>query len=71
MLAIPSAFGSVTLVVTFCFVSEEIERKISSDSYATERFRVIGPLSNSPDFAKDFNCSISSPMNRKNKCIIW
>lgn len=52
-------------------LAEEITRKILSDSYATERFRVIGPLQNSPDFAKDFNCSQSSPMNRQNKCIIW
>ncbi|XP_057335134.1 neprilysin-2-like [Microplitis mediator] len=32
--------------------------------------RVNWPLSNIPEFSKDFNCSLKSPMNPKNKCII-
>lgn len=51
--------------------TEELQRKVMSETYATERFRVTGFLQNSPEFAKDFNCSQLSQMNRKNKCIIW
>ena len=57
--------------ISFLSFTEELIRKVATESYATERFRVIGPLQNSPDFARDFNCSQLSSMNRKNKCIIW
>jgi putative endopeptidase len=56
--------------VQFAF-AEETMRRLTSDNHAIERFRVIGTLQNSAAFAKDFNCSQLSPMNRKNKCIIW
>jgi predicted metalloendopeptidase len=47
-------------------ISEEMERKIKNDIYATERFRVIGMVENSPDFANDFQCT-----RLENKCVIW
>ncbi|XP_035220511.1 neprilysin-2-like, partial [Stegodyphus dumicola] len=34
-------------------------------------FRVIGPMSNLPEFAEDFGCSPDSSMVRENKCEVW
>ena len=34
-------------------------------------FRIIGVLSNSEDFAKEYNCPKNSPMNPETKCTIW
>ncbi|GFU35800.1 endothelin-converting enzyme homolog [Nephila pilipes] len=36
-----------------------------------QTFRVIGPMSNSEDFAKEFNCPSKSRMNPENKCEVW
>ena len=43
-----------------------LERK-----YITFRFRVLGPLSNNPEFAAAFSCPIDTPMNPQDKCRIW
>ncbi|XP_057326232.1 neprilysin-2-like [Microplitis mediator] len=41
-----------------------------TDEHPPEDKRVIGVLSNSPDFSKDFNCPLGSTMNPDNKCSI-
>ena len=35
------------------------------------RNRVNGPLMNSEDFSKTWNCPVGSPMNPSNKCVLW
>ena len=50
---------------------EALRASIISDPHSPGKFRVIGPLSNMPDFAKDFNCPTGSPMNPDKKCTVW
>ena len=49
----------------------EAVRRIRVDEHSPTKFRVLGPLSNSEDFLKAFNCPASSKMNRKHKCKVW
>jgi membrane metallo-endopeptidase-like protein 1 len=42
-----------------------------NDSHTPQRYRIIGPLSNEQNFAKDFGCPLGSKMNPKDKCILW
>jgi len=54
--------------------SMELQRETArGDSHPTARYRVIGPLSNSPDFQKAFGCKAGSPMVRppERRCTIW
>ncbi|XP_057330759.1 neprilysin-2-like [Microplitis mediator] len=44
---------------------------IASDSHVQGEFRIIGSLSNRPEFAKDFNCALGSNMNPIDKCSVW
>lgn len=58
---------------TWCSV-ERLEVKkvlILTDNHALSPFRVIGTLSNSREFAKDFSCSPQSAMNPVKKCEVW
>lgn len=41
------------------------------DPHSPKKYRVIGPLRNSPQFSETFNCPLDSPMNPSNKCKIW
>ncbi|XP_043270753.1 neprilysin-1-like [Venturia canescens] len=50
---------------------EEALTKIRSSVHSPGEIRVLGPLSNSEDFAKAYDCPLGSPMNPKNKCNVW
>jgi predicted metalloendopeptidase len=50
---------------------ERLEEQILTDPHSPSRFRVIGPLSNNEDFAREFSCPVGSPMNRETDCILW
>jgi putative endopeptidase len=45
--------------------------QVKTGPHALPRFRVNGPLSNMPQFAKAFGCKENSPMVRKDICLIW
>lgn len=34
-------------------------------------FRVMGPLSNLPEFAAEYNCPVGSPMNPVKRAGVW
>jgi endothelin-converting enzyme/putative endopeptidase len=46
---------------------------VQSDPHPIAKYRVIGPLSNSPDFARTFQCKPGSPMVRPadKRCEVW
>eukprot|EP00050_Salpingoeca_kvevrii_P017030 m.60983 g.60983 ORF g.60983 m.60983 type:complete len:733 (+) comp7318_c0_seq2:201-2399(+) len=50
---------------------EEARNRIATDPHSPGRFRVIGTLSNSVDFAKAYSCKAGSPMNPAKKCVVW
>lgn len=50
---------------------EALRFQVSTNPHSPPQFRVNGPLSNSPGFAKAFACGADSKMVRKDRCEIW
>ncbi|XP_060528055.1 neprilysin-1-like isoform X2 [Cylas formicarius] len=50
---------------------EDALTKVRSSVHSPGPIRVLGPLSNSRDFAKAYKCTTGSPMNPTNKCSVW
>ena len=48
-------------------------RYIKTDAHPTPQFRVIGPLSNAPEFMQAFTCQAGAAMVRPEaeRCVIW
>lgn len=69
----PEQLFWISAAQSWCSVSRpEISKMmILTDSHASGRFRVIGSVSNSVDFAKDFKCPVDAPMNPAKKCHVW
>lgn len=56
--------------------AETLERQrqlVESDSHPTAEYRVIGPLSNLPEFQRAFSCQPGAPMVRPadQRCAVW
>lgn len=50
---------------------EILEKMALTASHSPSKFRVIGSMRNSRQFAKDFKCPLGSKMNPVQKCSIW
>ncbi|XP_063218955.1 neprilysin-4-like isoform X2 [Bacillus rossius redtenbacheri] len=50
---------------------EVTRSKLKNASHSPGKFRVIGTLSNSREFASAFGCAENSPMNPAKKCEVW
>ncbi|XP_017592000.1 PREDICTED: kell blood group glycoprotein isoform X3 [Corvus brachyrhynchos] len=50
---------------------EKLQSSLNTDPHSPLPLRVSGPVSNSQDFSKSFQCPSGSPMNPENKCRIW
>ena len=46
---------------------------VKDDPHAMPKFRVIGPLSNLPEFGQAFSCKPGAPMVRppEQRCAVW
>jgi len=50
---------------------EAARMQILTDPHSPGRWRVIGTLSNSPEFAAAYKCAAGTPMNPIEKCTVW
>ncbi|XP_014747867.1 PREDICTED: kell blood group glycoprotein isoform X1 [Sturnus vulgaris] len=50
---------------------EKLQSSVNTDPHSPLPLRVSGPVSNSQDFSKSFQCPRGSPMNPDNKCHVW
>ncbi|XP_046397833.1 neprilysin-2-like isoform X2 [Ischnura elegans] len=50
---------------------EALRLRLLTGYHSPGRYRVIGPFSNSEEFAKDFSCPLGSEMNPTKKCAVW
>ena len=50
---------------------EGLRLQVETDPHSWAQYRVNGPLSNMPEFAKAWGCKAGSRMVRKDACVIW
>lgn len=50
---------------------ESLRNRILTGVHSPSQFRVIGPMSNSHEFSRDFNCPANAKMNPARKCSVW
>ena len=57
----------------WCSVSRPaaLKSQVLTDPHSPSSYRVNGPASNLPEFARDWNCPVGSPMNPVEKCRVW
>ncbi|GFU09355.1 endothelin-converting enzyme homolog [Nephila pilipes] len=63
----------VAFAQTWCSVStpENQRHDVLTNVHSPAKYRVIGTISNSVDFAREFKCPSKSTMNPEKKCEVW
>ncbi|XP_044588355.1 endothelin-converting enzyme 1-like [Cotesia glomerata] len=67
----PNQLFWISFANKFCQSKSILSNLDDRDSHAPNDKRVIGRLSNSIEFSKDFNCPVGSNMNPLNKCAFF
>ncbi|XP_026670737.1 neprilysin-2 isoform X1 [Ceratina calcarata] len=69
----PEQLFWISAANTWCskYRPEAMKLRITTGFHSPGKFRVLGPLSNMEEFAKDFNCPVGSKMNPEKKCSVW
>ena len=59
--------------ISWCSVQQPaaLKNQVMTDPHSPDVYRVNGPFSNLPQFARDWNCPAGSPMNPTKKCSVW
>ncbi|MGH9464466.1 MAG: M13 family metallopeptidase [Thermoanaerobaculia bacterium] len=50
---------------------ERLRLQVTTDPHSPDRFRAIGPLTQTPGFAAAFQCAAGTPMNPVERCEVW
>ncbi|KAK7071727.1 NEDD8 protease nep2 [Halocaridina rubra] len=50
---------------------ESLKLRILTGAHSPPQFRVNGPFSNLPEFAKDWNCPKGAKLNPEKRCSVW
>jgi putative endopeptidase len=50
---------------------ENEKMRVTTDPHSPPRFRVVGPLSNLPEFGSAFQCKPGDKMVRPQQCVVW
>jgi putative endopeptidase len=53
------------------YTPEAERQQVAGNPHSLPRWRVNGPLSNMPEFARAFGCKAPAKMMRPNACVIW
>lgn len=58
---------------TWCtkYRPQALELQMRTDPHSPGKFRVLGPLSQNPEFAKTFKCKVGTPYNPRSRCALW
>ncbi|XP_074114603.1 neprilysin-2-like [Cotesia typhae] len=67
----PNQLFWISFANTWCSSKQKRPHRHLSDPHAPSDVRVIGALSNVPEFSADFGCPTGSNMNPIKKCTIW
>ncbi|KAJ6647387.1 Neprilysin-2 [Pseudolycoriella hygida] len=68
----PKQMFWISAAQVWCSVrrKEMLKTQVTTGVHSPARFRVNGPMSNTKEFANDFNCASGTPMNPKKKCAV-
>jgi len=63
----------IAFAQSWCTLAQpEFERlMVTTNPHSLPKYRVIGPVSNFPDFARTFNCAEGTPMRPAKTCEVW